>query len=56
MIIKINPSEFAKPPINIETHSGWSLNLIAPLILNEFEKKKMKNRGKYINSTKIISG
>ena len=56
IIIKIKPREFAKPPISLDFHSAWPWNLIDPLTLREFEKKKIKNKGKYINKTSIISG
>jgi hypothetical protein len=56
IIIIIKPNEFAKPAINLDFHSDWFLILIEPLTLNELEKKKRKNKGKYIISTNIISG
>ena len=55
-IIIIKPNELAKPAINLDCHSDWSWNLIDPLTLKEFEKKKIKNKGKYIKSTNNISG
>ena len=55
MIIKIRPREFAKPAINLDFHSAWFLNRIAPFALKEFEKKNIKNNGKYINKTNSIS-
>ncbi len=38
-IIKINPREFAKPPISLDFHSAWPWNLIDPFILKELEKR-----------------
>ena len=54
--MNINPNELAKHAINIESHSGWSLNLIAPFTRKELEKKKIKKSGKYIIKTRSISG
>ena len=40
--MSIKPNEFANPAISIDNHSGWSLNLIAPFTLSEFEKKNIR--------------
>ena len=54
--MSIKPNEFANPAISIDNHSGWSLNLIAPFTLSEFEKKNIRKSGSYINNTTRISG
>ena len=53
MIINIKPSELAKHAIEIESHSGWSLNLIAPFTRKELEKKT-EAVSKYVTTKKYF--
>tara|TARA_B100000427_G_C15104331_1_gene418574 strand:+ start:245 stop:409 length:165 start_codon:yes stop_codon:yes gene_type:complete len=54
--MSISPAEFAKPAISLDNHSGCPSKRMAPLTLNELEKKNTKKKGKYIANTNNISG